>query len=997
MVDWKTLLDAVRSACPVGLWSKGVELARDGAVAGEEHDEETWTFRVRTPGRPIAPTVSLYLDDCEWECDCDARFDACEHAAACVMAVSQSADGPLSFFGAEQGSGSIRYELRRSQQGLDLERFFVEGDAPPRRVEQPIVDMLARRSPDLTVSPTHADIDVDRLVGRRPGESIGFDRAARLLRALVSVGDLRLDGDPVRASSEPLFPCARLADGPGASVELVIEADPEVAEVVAPGVLRSGDTLHPFGAEERFGKSWERLPLRRTFGRERMAELVGTVLPELRRHISVDVRTDRLPDVRRSVAPWVQFDVDMVDGGVDVLPLLVYDEPPAARIDDGRLVHLRGDVPARDEPAEKQLVLRLRDRLNLVPGRRVRFAGTDAARFLSDLESFADGRQLSPGARLAVGPRRATLVARLETAGEEVELVFDVAGGDGDEPAGAGGAVAAEAVVNAWRDGVGLVPLLDGSFASVPAAWLDAHGHLVSELLSARAQNEGRTPRAALPVLGELCAALDAPPPLELERLRALLESVPGATADASAASDVVAADGGCASLHGELRGYQAAGVAWLLRLRDAGLGAVLADDMGLGKTVQALCAVRGRTLVVSPRSVIHNWVREIERFRPDLAVNLYHGPKRALDLDRDELVTLTTYATLRNDADTLCDVDWDVVVLDEAQNIKNPDSQAARAAYRLRAEFRLSLSGTPIENRPAELWSQMHFTNRGLLGGRRDFTDRYERPMLAGDSAALELLRRRIRPFVLRRLKRDVATELPPRTEAVMTVELDDGERATYDAVRMATRADVARQLGEGSGVMAALEALLRLRQAACHRGLLPDTDAARSSKIDALCEALDDAVADGHKALVFSQWTGLLDRVEPHLEARAVAFTRLDGKTRDREAVVDRFQDAAGPPILLVSLTAGGTGLNLTAADHVFLLDPWWNPAVEDQAADRAHRIGQDRPVTVYRLVAKDTVEERVLDLQRRKRELAEGVLGGDAAGATTITREEILALLD
>ncbi|TFH28889.1 MAG: DEAD/DEAH box helicase, partial [Myxococcales bacterium] len=444
----------------------------------------------------------------------------------------------------------------------------------------------------------------------------------------------------------------------------------------------------------------------------------------------------------------------------------------------------------------------------------------------------------------------------------------------------------------------------------------------------------------------------------------------------------------------GELRAYQGAGASWLARLRDAGLGAVLADDMGLGKTVQALAVFKGRTLVVCPRSVIFNWIHEIERFRPDLGVLLYHGPDRAL---RPADITLTTYATLRLDAEVLCDVDWDAVVLDEAQAIKNPDIQVARAAYELQAKFRLSLSGTPIENRLDELWSQMHFVNRGLLGGRRDFAERYERPMLAGDAAATERLQRRIRPFVLRRLKKEVATELPPRTDSVLICELDDEERKLYDALRLAARAEVVKQIEGGASVMAALEALLRLRQAACHPGLLPGKSASTSSKVEALIEALDDAVADGHKALVFSQWTSLLDLVEPHLEAHQIDYLRLDGSTRDRGAVVGAFQDEAGPPVLLISLKAGGTGLNLTAADHVFLLDPWWNPAVEEQAADRAHRIGQDRPVMVYRLVAKDTVEERVLDLQQRKRAIADTALStGAQALDSGITRDDILDLL-
>jgi SNF2 family DNA or RNA helicase len=418
----------------------------------------------------------------------------------------------------------------------------------------------------------------------------------------------------------------------------------------------------------------------------------------------------------------------------------------------------------------------------------------------------------------------------------------------------------------------------------------------------------------------------------------------------------------------------------------------LLADDMGLGKTLQALCAVRGRTLVVAPTSVLHNWAAEARRFRPALSTNVYHGPKRKLD---DADLTLTTYALLRLDSDELASRKWDTVVLDEAQAIKNPDSRVADAAFRLQADFRVALTGTPVENRLDELWSQFHFINRGLLGGRADFQERYARAIGDGDEETAARLRRRIRPFLLRRLKREVAPELPPRTEGVLRCELDDNERAVYDGVRAATLQNVVSQLEAGGGVMAALEALLRLRQASCHSALVPGQRAKGSSKIRLLLETLDSVVAEGHKALVFSQWTSLLDLCEPALVAASIPFIRLDGSTRDRQAVVERFQSSAGPPVLLISLKAGGTGLNLTAADHVLLLDPWWNPAVEDQAADRAHRIGQDRPVMIYRLVASNTVEERILALQQSKRDLARAALA-EGAGAVSIGRRELLDLL-
>jgi SNF2 family DNA or RNA helicase len=266
---------------------------------------------------------------------------------------------------------------------------------------------------------------------------------------------------------------------------------------------------------------------------------------------------------------------------------------------------------------------------------------------------------------------------------------------------------------------------------------------------------------------------------------------------------------------------------------------------------------------------------------------------------------------------------------------------------------------------------------------------------MAVGKSGVAAQLRDKIRPFLLRRLKEDVAKELPPRTDVVLHCELGEEERTLYDAILASTQTEVVQNLRAGGSVMQALESLLRLRQACCHPALVPGQSAESSSKLRRLLAALELVAADGHKALVFSQWTSLLDLAEPHLTQAGIAFTRLDGSTRDRQAVVNQFQAADGPPVMLLSLKAGGTGLNLTSADHVFLLDLWWNPAVEEQAADRAHRIGQERPVMVYRLVAKDTVEERILALQEQKREIAEAALSGaDKAGS--LTREDLLALL-
>jgi SNF2 family DNA or RNA helicase len=627
-------------------------------------------------------------------------------------------------------------------------------------------------------------------------------------------------------------------------------------------------------------------------------------------------------------------------------------------------------VPIRDKRAEQRLLHELDVRLAMSPGVRVELAGEQAVALATRLGRFG-AEVRGPGTREF--RLEAPLAGRVQTAPDRFDVVFETSGGR---------RAATSDVLRSWREGASLVPLLEGGFAPLPADWLGRFGHRIADLYAAR-DELGALPRCTYPDLASLCEELEVAPPVaadELRRLVANFERIPSAELPAD--------------LTATLRPYQRYGVDWLVFLREASLGALLADDMGLGKTIQALCAVGGRTLVVCPTSVLHNWVDEIRRHRPALTVAVHHGPKRKLD--PKARVTLTTYSILRLDESELTEAEWDMAILDEGQNIKNPESQVTRAAWRLRARFRVSLTGTPVENRLDELWSQFHFVNRGLLGARSDFEEQYARPIADGDPLALERLRARIRPFVLRRLKREVAPELPPRTDVVLYCSMEDAEREVYQAVLAATRPEVLRSLAEGGNVIQALEAILRLRQAACHSGLVPGQDAPSSAKVARLMDVLDTVVADGHKALVFSQWTSLLDRIEPHLRGASMEFVRLDGTTRDRGAVVERFQDASGPPVMLVSLKAGGTGLNLTAADHVFLMDPWWNPAVEDQAADRAHRLGQVRPVLVHRLIAEGTIEERILELQERKRSLTEAALGGREAEAS-LTREDLRFLLE
>jgi superfamily II DNA or RNA helicase len=460
----------------------------------------------------------------------------------------------------------------------------------------------------------------------------------------------------------------------------------------------------------------------------------------------------------------------------------------------------------------------------------------------------------------------------------------------------------------------------------------------------------------------------------------------------------------------GTLRTYQRHGLAWLNFLREFGLGGVLADDMGLGKTVQVLALLLTHRapskttklpyLVVAPRSVVYNWIDEAAHFAPKLKVVEYRGAGREELRERlDEFdILVTTYGTLRRDISYLSTVEFDTVILDEAQAIKNPSSQTAKASRLLVARHRLALTGTPIENHLGELGSIFEFLNPNLLG---------KLPRLEVLTAArtpskreLEQLAEDLRPFILRRTKAQVLPDLPPKTEQVLLCDMREEQRELYDRLRASYQVSLMDQVethGVSGSAIQVLEALLRLRQVACHPGLVDTSwEKAGSAKLETLFDQVGEVLEEGHKVLVFSQFTTLLGYVRKHLDELGSTYAYLDGKTRDRGEVVERFQNDPDCNLFLISLKAGGLGLNLTAAGYVFLLDPWWNPAVEAQAIDRTHRIGQTQPVFAYRMIARDTVEEKLLDLQRAKRDLAEAILGGEGQSLRDLTADDLRLLL-
>ncbi|MEM1097713.1 MAG: DEAD/DEAH box helicase [Planctomycetota bacterium] len=608
--------------------------------------------------------------------------------------------------------------------------------------------------------------------------------------------------------------------------------------------------------------------------------------------------------------------------------------------------------------------------------------------------------------------------------------------------------VALPAILEAARAGRQMVELGDGSQGILPEQWLSEHG-----LLTAMGELQGDHLRFSASQAALLDALLDDK---ELGKVDDAFKQA----REALRGFDGIHAAQPHPDFHGTLRAYQQHGLGWFTFLRRFAMGGILADDMGLGKTVQVLAMLQQRrkelgdeappSLIVAPRSVVFNWLDEAEKFTPELKVLAYTGPERDADLKRldDYDLIVTSFGLMRRDIEKLKPFTFDYAVLDEAQAIKNPSSQSAKAARLLDARHRLALTGTPVENHLGDLWSIFEYLNPGMLGANARFADLVRgatatiqadhlapptqpEPAPADDepneeastiddaspteeaqkakASPLHQLASALRPFILRRTKAQVLSDLPAKTEQTIACEMEPAQRKVYDDLKTYYRGTLINQLDAdgvtagkslGKSAFMVLEALLRLRQAACHPALIDkagiNSKDAPSAKLDALMEMLDEIVAEGQKALVFSQFTSMLGLVKDRFDKQGVRYAYLDGQTRNRRQVVEEFQTDPDLSVFLISLKAGGVGLNLTAAEYVFILDPWWNPAVEAQAIDRTHRIGQTKPVFAYRMICEDTVEQRILELQKRKRDLADAIVGGEENVLSSLTRDDLEQLL-
>lgn len=702
--------------------------------------------------------------------------------------------------------------------------------------------------------------------------------------------------------------------------------------------------------------------------------------------VSLDAAT---PSERRRGQPRVQLAgrIWFEYAGVPIAA----DDPAGGAADASRRVFIR-----RDRAAERE-ALALLPRHGATAARGQALDGSPAAHHVEIARNRLDGsvsQLAAAGWLVEVAGRRyrpAGSVAWNVTSGIdwfELSAAIDFGGVTAELPA----------LLEAIAKGSRSVELSDGSIGILPDSFAQEF-----EPMAALAQKHDGKLR-----YGRIQMAL----------LDALLAGKPRSTVDEAfdklreqlAAGELPEAEPEPPGFQGTLRHYQREGLGWLVFLESLGLGGCLADDMGLGKTIQVLALLARRqaevraagiphrpSLVIVPRSLVFNWIDEARKFAPQLRVVNHTGTTRADETGTiaDWDIVITTYGTLRRDIVAHRETEFDYVILDEAQSIKNAASQAAKACRLLRARHRLALTGTPVENHIGELWSIFEFLNPGQLGSAGRL-----RKFLADGRGSADVVARAVRPYLLRRTKAQVLSDLPEKTEQTLFVELGETQRKAYDELREHFRAELAGRIGRmgiGRSRIAVLEALLRLRQTACHQGLVDHSRVDEScAKLDTLLEQLDEVLDEGHKVLVFSQFTSFLAILRRRLDEKKIVYEYLDGRTTDRQARVVRFQEDPDCRLFLVSLKAGGQGLNLTAADYIYILDPWWNPAVEAQAVDRAHRIGQTRRVFAYRLIARDTVEEKILSLQDRKRELAESIVRADESMIASLTPEDVELLL-
>lgn len=974
----ENLFNIIKSESNNILWSKGVSLSRENKILLKKSSPEEHIFIIRDQEFGISVETKIWIEEEDWQCQCVSNEDPCFHVIAVVILAKKLKGQWTSIQSQNESLIPISYKFYEKKGFLQIKRVY---SSPDNREINIIGSIKITSKFPSNIQITNLDMELDTLLMNLRESPIPSTSIKKIFKLLIDCEQVFFDNQKIRTDTREVQPKIHIQDEfDGCKVQYITTNQNN--RFFKNSVLLEDGSRLKFKGENKFQTDeFKWLNSGKIFLKYDLGFLAGEIIPKLEKFADIEIDSKNFPE-KVNLNPEVLFETDKKGDYLKVTPKLVYGNPQAAFIQSKSLVLVDNECPIRNYAKEYKLIDRLNSELQMSPEITFEYEGIAAIQQMDKISKWGSS---VIGTGKNSFQQYEPLIPNLTILEDNLDISFELDYEETIEESRDKKLLLSanpEDVFNAWERKASLVPLIGGGFAPPPKDWLNKYGTQLKALFEAKSTNEGKVPKPLWPVLKELCDDLSIKPSSNILNFDHLLKKE---TQSFSMPSD----------LNANLRPYQKEGIHWLAKRQNLEVGALLSDDMGLGKTLQSICIIKGRVLIVSPTSVLFNWHKELKKFRPNLKASIYHGPRRKVP---DSInIILTTYGTLRNDLEKLAKINFDTIILDEAQTIKNPKSKISHAVFTLKGQFRLALTGTPIENSLEDLWSQFNFINRGLLGSYQSFQKKFTGENINPET--LGYIRKSITPYILRRTKKEVLKDLPEKIETEIFCELSQKERDVYNSIYAISKKEIQAKLTEKDKFLEVLEIILRLRQACCHLALLPNQNEKEesSSKIDLLVDKLTEIKKSGGKSLVFSQWTKFLDLIENKLNKKSFNLCRLDGSTRNREQVVEKFQTDENIDLMLVSLKAGSTGINLTAAEYVFIMDPWWNPAVENQAADRAHRIGQKKLVQVFKMVTINTIEKNILKLQQKKKNLSDAILLDDINDTRKLSSEDLLSLFD
>ncbi len=905
----KELYDEMRESSEKKTWSRGLELSRQNSIYLVGYSGQIRSFVVREQAKAVDYAVGLNAVDLDWSCTCLEAESPCSHAVAALLAWRQESEG-RSIPNLHDAKWSLSYKIESTRGTLYLKRFLVR-----KEESKPLEASLASiKSLDLNgaeVSVMNADFELERLLALETSES---HRLCVAQFPVLKELEIKFNEQGVQFDRSPRgFRLVIRKEGGGIFVKLDNEEGVFFDDFFFLNLTFFPLVKIPFSTTDE-----QILRTGKYLGAKEAIEFLGQKLPRLKLVMPVlnEVSEPERMPATIAIQSWEE------DSCLCYRFLLAYGDPVSAWLEGDELKILDKKIPIRSREVELKALVEFERSTGRSLNRTYR---AEIPKAFDEAKRLFAGRYPLIGSAVEDFANIKDVIPELICQADRFALSIH-------------GNVYSLSQIKASRDSGGAVRLAEGSWCQISRSWFEGEGRKILDILL---MNGEKVTKGGVLSLSKSLSMKD--------KTSDYYQLTLDWDKDFSLFPSPI-----------ELRPYQVEGAKWLSKLQNLKLGGILADEMGLGKTYQTLLSMQTPSLVVAPTSLLGNWVREAKLARPELKIGVMHGASRNWDIPLD--IYITSYGTVRSDIDQIKKINFKTSVLDEAQNIKNPHARMSAACFEISADSRIALSGTPFENSAVDLWSLMNYCMPGLLGNFDYFKGHFSK---FGDAARLK---ENISPFILRRLKSDVGKDLPEKSVQIVRCTMESDQKDFYLSLLDKIRSELAGS----EATMSILTGLLRLRQAACDPFLVDSTTSASSTKLEYLVASLQEIHQNGQAALIFSQWTGLLDRLETKLRALGFPWSRLDGTTADREGAVDEFMTGK-TNLFLISLKAGGTGLNLTRADHVFILDPWWNPAVEEQAIARTHRMGRSDKVFVHRLVCEDTVEEKIVDLQMDKTEQA------------------------